>query len=470
MSTEKTLTISQNLIFTHRLNNTLIFHRINGMLCGIDNTVLTLLKNFEKPSTIQDVYQKNPLLPIETINSFIDVFIDRGFLVNNEINEIQNIKQQKSLEIESGKNVCVVQLVVSNRCNFKCKYCFTKSIYSSPERAKTESSIDNQDMTTEQAEIYIEKIIQHIKSLNGTTLSIQFFGGEPLMNWPVIKHVMDTFGDNQSNISIQYSIVTNGSLLTKQIADYFLRFNAPIILSFDSPKGNDRIFQNGKNSSTHVKEIFKMLQENRNRVVINAVLSKETFDYFDSSIVEFAQEYSISEVGILLDLNPEFYNHIDCESIVQKLMTVVKDGNNKNIPVSGYWKTPLQLLIQNRYFQNRPCKSCSAMGCQFSIEPDGSIYACKGSSTYFGSIHNIQELLQGSGYTFYANNSLTHSLECDGCMIQYFCAGFCPGPLEKKYGTADHIEPSACEVYRSITKQLILSIDRNEIDYFCIEN
>lgn len=62
------------------------------------------------------------------------------------------------------------------------------------------------------------------------------------MNWRLIKEVLDFYGNGEkSEIAIEYTITTNGSLITNEVIDYFEKYNVHTIISFDSPNSHERI-------------------------------------------------------------------------------------------------------------------------------------------------------------------------------------------------------------------------------------
>lgn len=97
---------------------------------------------------------------------------------------------------------------------------------------------------------------------------------------------------------------------------------------------------------------------------------------------------------------------------------------------------------------------CSAKGSQFSIEPNGEVYSCKGANGYLGNIKNgINSLLESLEYKKHINLEFTNPKECKDCFIEIFCSGLCLDSLESKFKTIDTVEENACGVYKGITKK-----------------
>jgi uncharacterized protein len=97
------------------------------------------------------------------------------------------------------------------------------------------------------------------------------------------------------------------------------------------------------------------------------------------------------------------------------------------------------------------------------------VYACKGSSGYFGNILEPEELLSSKNYWKYAMRTFQNAPECNGCEIELFCSGFCLGPLEKKYHDIHTIEKNTCRIYKELTKRLIEDVEIDEIEMYKLQ-
>lgn len=76
---------------------------------------------------------------------------------------------------------------------------------------------------------------------------------------------------------------------------------------------------NGQKSFDKIVNGLSLLKSYDNRVVFNSVFSEETFDYFDTDLIDFALDYNVHEIGVLFDLDPNFYVNKTADEIVNKL-------------------------------------------------------------------------------------------------------------------------------------------------------
>lgn len=397
------------------------------------------------------------------------------------------------------KKVNIIQLILANACNFGCTYCFEgvqgkemsaddefnkvdtsrliaregikvnidDSIYASKERFDHQYDPKNRSMRPGDGIAYVDSALAVARSAGVREVMLQFFGGEPLLNWRTIKAVLERFGNGERDgIIINYSTVTNGSLVTEEIADFFARYQVAVCVSFDSPTSPSRPLKNGEDSTPVVMQGLRLLQKHNNRVAINAALTSATWNDFDESIVDLAVDVGAREIGVVVDFDPTFYANYGAESIVEHLWRVVEYGRSRGVIITGYWHQIFQVLLGFDSVSYRGFKNCSAKGAQFSIEPNGSVFACKAGSTLLGDIRSGVDILNSAPYLEHASLRRDNPEFCRGCEIEGFCGGLCLGPLQKKYASISAVETSACEFYRRITRKHIESLRPYEIATF----
>lgn len=132
---------------------------------------------------------------------------EEGFFVLRDLDECQLVSDILDKERESGFNLIILP---HENCNFRCDYCYEKF-----ERGKMEREV------IDSLKIFIER-----KVLEWSSLSVAWFGGEPLLAQDVIyelsEHLLSQC--NRYNISYTSSIITNGYLLTKRVVDKLLGY------------------------------------------------------------------------------------------------------------------------------------------------------------------------------------------------------------------------------------------------------
>ena len=483
------LSVSPDLVrVTHR-RGTAVYHRTLGGLVVLDAAAEHVLDAFgagaEVGDVVQDAAAGGRADPVRCAR-LVEQLALRGFLD-------QGVRPAPR---PPNRRVNVVQLVLVNGCNFGCTYCFegiqgsdlTKStaapaksqptmvtigsapelvgervgvdlldpVYVSEERYRFQRDPHNRTMSPDAAVAYTRQALSVARSEGVGQVMVQFFGGEPLMNKPACLAVLKEVGSGQDDgVSVEYTVVTNGSLINDEIAEAFARHRVGVCVSFDAPKSGARPLKNGRSSEALVLAGLRRLREHGNRIAINTALCSSTFDDVDESLVDFAVEMGVGEIGIVLDLDPGFYAEYGGDRIAARLMHLVGYGKENGVVVTGYWHQIFQLLAGFDVVADRGFKNCSAKGAQFSIEPNGEVFSCKAGSGHFGNIDKGQALLTTPGYEAHAALRFDNPEYCRGCAIEGFCGGLCLGPLEKQHLTIDAVEIPACDTYRTVTEQLI---------------
>lgn len=466
------LRTSVNLKVIPRRSEYAVYHGVYGGLFLAGKDTVDLLQYFNVPKSLFEMIREGRLTGEQAI-SLVPLLISKGLLVPATFDEKSIIaarRQQRQQDLATGRQVRAVQLVLANRCNLRCNYCFealgetplAQSLYAnaSPERVDAQVSPANMMMTSEKGETYLRAVIELVRRAGNKVLAVQFFGGEPLVNWNVARYILNRFGDGDSNVALSYSVVTNGTIVTKEMAETFRNRQVSVIVSYDSPRGDARLMRSGKNSHDAIRRGIDLLHQYGIRLALNAALTDATFDLFDRDLVDFAFSHGVYEIGVVLDLDPSFYRKHGEAAIVDKLWDVYVYGKSKGVIVTGYWHQIFQGVAADDRYEQIGFQNCSAMGVQFSIEPSGVVFACKASGGYFGNAMQMEDLLRSETYRKYAMRACVSPEPCRDCEIQHFCGGLCLGSIENKYGgDIWSVENYACNVYRSLTRRLISSTD-----------
>ena len=474
-SAEARLQTSAHLKVVPRPSDYALYHGVYGGLFLANRQAIDLLRLFEQPTAIREAVRAANLsdLPAEALIQYLEL---KRLLVPEDFDEqtiVADRQTQRERDLVSGRQIRAVQLIVTNRCNFRCQYCFeglgatppAQTVYgrSSRERSDAQHDRANAVMHPAEAEAYLHAVIDMAKRAGNSLLAVQFFGGEPLLNWRTVHHVLQHFGNSTDGVALSYSVVTNGSTITDEMARTFREHEVPVIVSYDSPGADARPFAGGRKSHDTIRRGIDLLARQGNRVALNAALTNSTFDLFDRDLVDFAVNHGVYEIGVVLDLDPSFYETREAAAIADKLWDVCLYGRSRGVVLTGYWHQIFQGLAADDRYGAIGYQNCSAMGVQLSIEPSGAVFACKASGGYFGHILDMEEMLSSEIYRRYAMRACRNPDSCLGCDIDRFCGGLCLGAIENRYGDIQAVESSACGVYRELTRRLILGATNRQV-------
>ena len=188
---------------------------------------------------------------------------------------IDVVKQRKTVV----KALC---LHIAHDCNLACKYCFAEEGEYHGRRAL---------MTFEVGRKALDFLIANSGSRRN--LEVDFFGGEPLMNWQVVKDLV-AYGREQEKLHdkhFRFTLTTNGVLLNEEVQAFVNKEMDNVVLSLDGRKEvNDRMrpFRNGKGSYDLIVPKFRRLAESRNqqKYYIRGTFTRQNLD-FSKDVMHF---------------------------------------------------------------------------------------------------------------------------------------------------------------------------------------
>lgn len=465
MMMSRRFSVSTYLRFVRRDDGWAVYHSLFGNLSLLDTAGKDFLQAFSKSATTEEAATSWPAYPLATLCSYANQLVIRGFLIPTKCDEYSIVQEDERLRkqhLQRGYLVRALQLVLCKSCNFRCKYCFMD--FKAAE-GRNRADMSGRPMSIAVAHMAMRKLIGLLKQNGNDYLNVEFFGGEPLMNWPAICHVLTTFGNESDGIHILYSITTNGALVTPEIADLFHRYGVTVAVSVDIPARISTLPVIMAKSGGRIQDQLSILREHGNHVTFNSVISKETIQYVDGrELMNFAREYEVRMVGLILDLDPAFYRLPENrEHAARILLDTHRYGREIGIPVVGYWHQIFGQIAGKQPINLRSgYKTCPATGCKLSVEPDGSMFTCECASGGVGHISDLDGVLASEAYAGYAMRAYRHAPECSGCEIEGFCSGICMGSLENTYHRGDLVEAGACELFRTITRNLIVDAPASE--------
>lgn len=158
-------------------------------------------------------------------------------------------------------------LQVTRSCNFMCRYC----LYAST--SNVERTHENINMDFQTAKGAIDFLFEH--SCDSTSINISFYGGEPLLNFDLIKEVVEYANSIFKTKKLSYSMTINASLLTDTIIQFIVKHSFNIAISLDGPKDIQNAHRRFKTTGS---ETYQIVINNINK------LKKMNAQYFDTCV------------------------------------------------------------------------------------------------------------------------------------------------------------------------------------------
>lgn len=347
----------------------------------------------------------------------------KNFPKDNFFQEEKEIYKNFDIKFENPKNLKSLCLIISQTCNMKCDYCFVDG--------GTYGKL-NRLMSKKVAKDSIDFLIKNSKNFN---LEVDFFGGEPLLNWKVVKEVVLYGEDRAKNFgkNLRFSLTTNGLLLSDEKIKFCNEHKVSLIISLDGPKEvNDKFrkLKNGRGSFDFVYPKVKNLVKNRDEgYYIRGTFTKETlsiFSYFKFFYQEGIKNISLEPV-IIDEKNPL---KIDKNSLKRVKKEYEKLGEYiYNERKSGKKINFYHFLIS---LQDGPCLGKMSFGCgagveYLAVDSLGNLFPCHFLTEFdefkMGDIYNGIDIKKKE---FFINlNDLSKKEICSKCWAKYLCGGGC---------------------------------------------
>ena len=356
------------------------------------------------------------------------------------------------------KSMC---LNVSHLCNLRCEYCFADG-------GTYNGAAEN--MSLDVALKAIDMIVS--KSANRHNLEVDFFGGEPLLNFDVVKKTVEYARsiEKAHNKNFRFTITTNAMLLNDEIIDFFNKEMYNVVVSIDGRRSvHDcvRKTASGKGSfDTAIKNALRFKQLRKGQYYIRGTYTALNKDF--SKDVLFLNDLGFDQLSIEPVVLPE--NHrlaIKNEDIEQLKAEYDKLAEAYVERRKGEkWFNFFHFMLD---IYNGPCESKRLVGCgagndYVAVAPNGNIYPCHqfdGEKDYV-----IGNVLDGTFNTeipkFFAENNLLKKDKCRNCWAKYYCSGGCAANAIKYGGGINKPYELSCELMR---KRIECAIAVN-----CVEN
>lgn len=394
----------------------------SGAVHVIDETAYKLLDFADEQSLKSKAFPKDAEETDENKAAFEELceLYDEGLIYSPEESYNEALFAVQNAPI---KSMC---LNVSHDCNLRCDYCFA---------AKGDFGGERCLMPAEVGRKAIDFLIKHSK--NRRNLEVDFFGGEPLMNFDMVKETVDYARsvEKEHNKNFRFTITTNGVLLTDDKIDYINREMSNVVLSLDGRKSiNDRFrtFENGLGCYDRIVPRYRKLVENRDPnkdyyvrgtfTTENLDFSADVMDMYEHGFSEISIEPVVSDPNLNYSIKEEHIPAIrkEYEKLANMLIDMKKSGKHINF---------FHFLVD---LSGGPCvyKRLRGCGCgseYIAITPNGDIYPCHqfvGKDEWkMGNVDD--EHIDYAIRDRFKNANIYGKENCKNCWAKFYCSGGC---------------------------------------------
>lgn len=360
-----------------------------------------------------------------------DVYADRAFDFKNRHTEL--------------KALC---LHVAHTCNLNCAYCFAAQGKYHGERAL---------MSFETGKRALDFLVEN--SGNRKNLEVDFFGGEPLMNFDVVKRLVAYARsiEKEKNKNFRFTLTTNGVLLDDEVTEFANRECHNVVLSLDGRKSvHDRLRKtvNGEGSYDVIVPKFQEFVKKRgdNGYYLRGTFTKNNID-FTEDIFHMADlgftELSMEPVVCAPD-EPYALTEADLPILFEQYEILAKEMLKRK--KEGRPFTFYHYMLD---LEGGPCIYKRISGCgsgteYLAVTPWGELYPCHqfvGDPKY--SMGNIYDGIQNTALQqeFKLCNAYARP-DCKDCWAKLYCSGGCAANAYHATGSIKGIYKYGCELFK----------------------
>lgn len=285
MIPEKSYKWSKFTYVLEQNNVTALYNSLKLMPIFVDSGIVSTLQSFGNGKTLSQVTDTLDSEKTAQLTSLMPHLEKAKILVNTDITDREILNWFQS-NYTGHPYVSIAYFILTDNCNFGCKYCFIENRISQGYRFS--------HMTRETAQKGIDmfcRLISLVPELFSEKKTIILYGGEPLLNFNTIQYILETVQDRIQDGRLPeqtvINLVTNGSLVTPEIAKILKTYNVSVGVSLDGDRNvtdSCRQYQNGKPVYDDVIKGFETLKQEGVDTGISCTLTPQCIDNFDDTL------------------------------------------------------------------------------------------------------------------------------------------------------------------------------------------
>ena len=366
-----------------------------------------------------------------------------GTLFSEDVYEdyIQAFEQRQTVV----KALC---LHIAHDCNLACRYCFAGEGEYHGRRALMSLEVG-------------KKALDFLVANSGSrvNLEVDFFGGEPLMNWQVVKDLV-AYGrslEQPFHKKFRFTLTTNGVLLDDEVMEFVNREMSNVVLSIDGRRQvHDRMrpFRGGQGSYDLVVPKFLKMAESRGQknYYVRGTFTHENLD-FSKDVLHLAdlgfEQISVEPV-VADPKEPYALQEADLpvlmaeyDTLARELLKRQKEGRGVNF---------FHFMID---LSGGPCAAKRLSGCgsgteYLAVTPWGDLYPCHqfvGNEEFL--LGNVQDgILRPDLVDKFKQCSVYSRDKCRKCFARFYCSGGCAANAYHSHGDINSVYELGCELQK----------------------
>ncbi len=441
------------MVHQYKLNGyNIVLDTVSGSLHSVDEVAYDIIEMYghidtekivseilKKHSDKEDVTREDILACIEDVEALRDsgkLFCEDKF-------------EKLAYNYKNTSNVIKAMcLHVAHTCNLNCSYCFASQGKYQGDRAV---------MSYEVGKRAFDFLIE--KSGTRRNLEVDFFGGEPLMNWDVVKRLVEYARkiEKEHNKNFRFTLTTNGVLIDDEVIDFLNKEMSNVVLSLDGRREVHDHFRRdyaGNGSYDKIVPKFKRLVEARGgkNYYVRGTYTHNNTD-FTEDILHMADlgftELSMEPV-VCPPNDPYALTEEDLPKLFEQYERLATEMIKRKKEGRGFTFYHYMLDLKNGPCIYKRITGCGSGTEYVSVTPWGELYPCHqfvGDEKY--SLGNIWDGITNTAVQdeFRSCNAYARE-ECRDCWAKLYCSGGCAANSYHATGSISGVYRYGCELFK----------------------
>ena len=349
-------------------------------------------------------------------------------------------------------------LNVTNQCNLSCTYCYE---YSEDKIVDTTNGAQPKFMSEETARQSVDLLFK--ESGDNRVVHVSFFGGETLMNYPVLSRVVP-YAREQAEARgkhVEFNLTTNATLLTGEMIGFLAEHDVSVTVSIDGPRemqNRFRVFHNGGGSyDVLLPRVRELLRRHTSRPIgARVTLTSQVSDVV-SIYRHLTEEIGFQEVGFApVTTSPGRDYALDgsgFDQMVDQFTALADEFLEAALAGKHHGFSNVSETLEEIHKGASKAYPCGAGLGLVGVATGGDVALCH---RFAGSDeHKLGTVTEGldrdAQNAFLERHHLANKTDCHTCWARPLCSGGCYHEAHTRYGTSAHANLHYCEWIRGWT-------------------
>ena len=438
------------MIHQYKLHDKNIVLDVNsGSVHVLDDLSYEMLEHFNEDEELivnrfLNNYSREEVL--ETLDELKELKENGQLFTEDDFEEYLTVHMGDQTRQPVVKALC---LHIAHDCNLRCRYCFASTGDFGTSRTL---------MSAETGKKAINFLME--KSGSRRNLEVDFFGGEPLLNFDAVKDIVEYALEKsvEANKNFRFTITTNAVLLNEEHKQFINKYIGNIVLSIDGrPEVNDRMRFRADGRGTY-KDILPKIKEmadsrGQDGYYVRGTFTRENLDFSqdvlhlaDLGFKQISVEPVVAAKGTGFDIRQE-----DLPELFREYESLVLEYVNRYKSSKGFNFFHFMMDLDHGPCVVKRLKGCGSGHEYLAVTPEGDLYPCHqfvGMDEFnMGNVNNSTDINMTIRDMF-VKQTIYSKPDCKQCWAKFFCSGGCAANAWQFNNCLDKPYTIGCELER----------------------